>query len=72
MNLVHTLVVHEGASDRTMDFKGGNGEPVAVKVTDDAVSKKDGIIERARQVMIELTAFCSRGGEMSADRSTTS
>lgn len=67
MNLVHTRVVHEGAGHWTVDFVGEGGESVSVKVTDDVVRSEDEIVEHAKQIMVELTAFGTRGGGASAN-----
>ena len=67
MNLVHTRVVHEGAGYWTVEFVGDDGETVTVKVTDDVVRSKDEVVEHARQIMVELTAFGTRGGGASAN-----
>lgn len=62
MNLVHTRVVHEGAGNWVVDFISDDGEAVSVKVNDDAVTREDEVVEHARQIMVELTAFGTRGG----------
>lgn len=61
MNLVHTRVVHEGAGNWVVDFIGDDGEAVSVKVNDDAVTSEDVVVEHARQILVELTGFGTRG-----------
>lgn len=67
MNLVHTRVVHEGAGNWTVNFVGDDGESVSVKVADDVVRNEDEVVDHAKQIMVELTAFGTRGGGASAN-----
>lgn len=67
MNLSHTRVVHEGAGNWTVDFIGDDGEAVSVKVTDDLARSEEEVVEHAKQIMVELTAFGTRGGGASAN-----
>ena len=56
MNVAHTHVVHEGAGNWRGDFIGDDGEAVSVKVTDDALTDEDKVIEHAKQIMSELAS----------------
>jgi hypothetical protein len=67
MSPVHTRVVHEGAGHWTVDFVGDGGESVSVKVTEEIVRSEDEVVEHARLIMVELTAFGTRGGGASAN-----
>lgn len=63
MDLLHTRVVHEGAGHWTVDFVGDDGEAVSVKVVDQAVTSEEEVVAHAKQILVELTAFGTRGGE---------
>ena len=67
MNLVDTRVVPEGAGNWTVEFVGDDGESVSVKVADEAGRNEDEIVEHAKQIMVELTPFGTRGGGASAN-----
>ncbi len=67
MNLIHTRVIHEGAGNWTVDFLGDDGEAVSVKVTGNVVTSEDEVIEHARKIMVELTAFGTRGSGKSVN-----
>jgi hypothetical protein len=61
MDLVHTRIVHEGAGHWTVDFVGDDGEAVSVKVVDQAVTSDEEVLAHAKQILVELTAFGTRG-----------
>jgi hypothetical protein len=66
MHLLETKVAHEKTCWR-VDFVGDDGEEVSIKVTDDHASSEDEAIDRAREVMVQLTAFGTRGGGRSVN-----
>ncbi|WJH38599.1 hypothetical protein N7E02_04140 (plasmid) [Aliirhizobium terrae] len=61
MKVKYIRVVHGGAGNWIVDFIGDDDEAVSVKVNDDAVTSKDEVVAHAKQIMVELTAFGTRG-----------
>jgi hypothetical protein len=67
MNLTNTDIVH-GPEGWKVDFIGDDGDVVSVQVADDHAVDEDEALERAKAVMIELTAFGTRGGGRSVNQ----
>ncbi|MGO8298881.1 hypothetical protein ACC817_22595 [Rhizobium ruizarguesonis] len=61
MHLLETKIVHETTGWR-VDFVGDDGEAVSIKVADGLAASEDEAIERAKEVMVQLTAYGTRGG----------
>ena len=61
MHLLETKVAHERTGWR-IDFVGDDGEVVSIKVADGHAASEDEAIERAKEVMVQLTAYVTRGG----------
>jgi len=61
MHLLKTEVAHETTGWR-VDFVGNDGEEVSIKVSDGHASSENEAIDRAKEVMVQLTAFGTRGG----------
>jgi hypothetical protein len=61
MHLVETKIVHETTGWR-VDFVGDDGEAVSIKVADDHAASENEAMERAKEVMVQLTAYGTRGG----------
>jgi hypothetical protein len=61
MQLTNTSIAH-GPDGWHVEFIGDDGDTVSVLVGDDHACDEDEALERAKSVMIELTAFGSRGG----------
>ncbi|MBY3206878.1 hypothetical protein [Rhizobium laguerreae] len=61
MHLLETKVAHERTVWR-IDFVGDDGEVVSIKVTDGHAASEDEAIERAKEVMVQLTPYGTRGG----------
>ena len=66
MHLLETKVAHEQTGWR-VDFLGDEGEAVSIKVADGHAANEDEAIEHAREVMVQLTAFGTRGGGRSVN-----
>lgn len=66
MHLTNTKVAHEDNGWR-IDFVGDDGDVVTVHVADAAHSDEETAVERAKAIMIELTAFGTRGGGRSVN-----
>ena len=64
MHLTETRVAHESTHWR-VDFVGDNGESVTVHLADSV--DKEVAVERARAIMVQLTAFGTRGGGRSVN-----
>ncbi|NKM20570.1 hypothetical protein GFM01_22665 [Rhizobium laguerreae] len=61
MHLLETKIVHEKTGWR-VDFVGDDGEAVSIKVADGHAASEDEAVERAKEVMVQLTAYGTRGG----------
>jgi len=61
MHLLETKVAHETTGWR-IDFFGDDGEAVSIKVADGHAASEEDAIERAKEVMVQLTAYGARGG----------
>ncbi|MBX4950701.1 hypothetical protein HJA95_14160 [Rhizobium binae] len=66
MHLLETKVAHEPTGWR-VDFLGDDGEEVSIKVADSHASSEDEAIDRAKEVMVQLTAYGTRGGGRSVN-----
>jgi hypothetical protein len=62
------LKIRHNANGWKVDFIGDDGDAVTVKVTGSADLSEEQAIERARAVMVQLTAFGTRGGGRSVNR----
>ncbi|MHC2454040.1 hypothetical protein ACVMIX_000681 [Rhizobium leguminosarum] len=60
MHLADTRIEHE-AGGWKIDFIG-DGDAVSVKVADEHAVSADEALERAKAVMVQLTAYGTRGG----------
>ncbi|QKK26894.1 hypothetical protein [Rhizobium hidalgonense] len=61
MHLTDTKVAHQQTGWR-IDFVGDDGDAVTVHVADGAYLDEEAAVERARAILVELTAFGTRGG----------
>ncbi|MFA1625289.1 hypothetical protein ACDY96_21640 [Rhizobium mongolense] len=61
MHLADTKIEHE-AGGWKIDFIGDDGDAVSVKVADEHAVSADEALERAKAVMVQLTAYGTRGG----------
>jgi hypothetical protein len=61
MHLTNTKVAHENAGWR-IDFVGDDGDAVTVHVADGAYLDEETAVERARAILVQLTAYGTRGG----------
>ena len=61
MHLLETKVAHEKTGWR-VDFLGDDGELVSIKVADGHAFSEEEAIVHAKEVMVQLTAFGTRGG----------
>ncbi|MCS4092681.1 hypothetical protein [Rhizobium sp. BK176] len=61
MHLTETKVAQEEQGWR-VDFVGDDGDAVTVRVADGAYVDKATAVQRARAIMVQLTAFRTRGG----------
>jgi len=61
MHLTDTKVAHDNTGWR-IDFVGDHGDAVTVHVADGAYLDEEAAVERARAILVELTAFGTRGG----------
>ncbi|RWX20612.1 hypothetical protein EHI43_31930 [Rhizobium leguminosarum] len=61
MHLADTRIEHE-AGGWKIDFIGDDGDAVSVKVADEHAVSADEALERAKAVMVQLTAYGTRGG----------
>lgn len=61
MHLTDTKVAHERAGWR-IDFVGDDGDAVTVHVADGAYLNEETAVERALAILIQLTAYGTRGG----------
>ncbi len=66
MHLWETKVAHETTGWR-VDFLGDDGEAVSIKVANNHATSEDEAVEAAKEVMIQLTAFGTRGGGRSVN-----
>lgn len=62
MHLLETKIVHDTTGWR-VDFVGDDGEAVSIKVADGHAASEDEAIERAKEVMVQLTAYGTRRPE---------
>jgi hypothetical protein len=67
MHLVETNIRHDRDGWK-VDFIGADGDAVTVKVAGGAELNCEEALERARAVMVQLTAFGTRGGGQSLNR----
>ncbi|TCR71044.1 hypothetical protein [Rhizobium sp. BK376] len=70
MNLMNTDIIH-GPDGWNVEFVGDDGDAVSVHVSDDHASDADEALERAKAMMIQFTAFGTRGGGRSLNRYDT-
>ncbi|WP_025661777.1 hypothetical protein [Rhizobium sp. IBUN] len=61
MHLLETKVAHETTGWR-VDFVGDAGEVVSIKVADGHAASENEAIDRAKEVMVQLTPYGTRGG----------
>jgi len=61
MHLTNTKVAHENAGWR-IDFVDDDGDAVTVHVADGAYLDEETAVERARAILVQLTAYGTRGG----------
>ncbi|MGM4986591.1 hypothetical protein [Rhizobium sp. 11_C7_N12_5] len=67
MHLTNTKATH-GIDFWKVDFIGDQGERVTVIVPEGEASQEDSAINRAKAMMVELTAFGTRGGAKSLNK----
>jgi len=61
MPLTNTTVFHDNTGWR-IDFVGDDGDAVTVHVADGAYRDEETAVDRARAILVQLTAFGTRGG----------
>ncbi|RFB95100.1 hypothetical protein B5K11_08990 [Rhizobium leguminosarum bv. trifolii] len=61
MHLTDMRIEHE-AGGWKIDFIGGDGDAVSVNIADEHAGSADEALERAKDVMVQLTAYGTRGG----------
>ncbi|MGO7271402.1 hypothetical protein ACCT09_09685 [Rhizobium ruizarguesonis] len=66
MHLADMRIEHE-AGGWKIDFIGDDGDAVSVRVADEHAVSADEALERARAIMVQLTAFGTRGGGRSVN-----
>ncbi|MDM9649107.1 hypothetical protein [Rhizobium sp. S163] len=66
MHLLETRVAHDRSGWR-VDFLGDDEEAVSIKVADGHATSEEEAVKAAREVMIQLTAFGTRGGGRSVN-----
>ncbi|TBF35261.1 hypothetical protein ELG88_08550 [Rhizobium leguminosarum] len=66
MHLADMRIEHE-AGGWKIDFIGDDGDAVSVRVADEHAVSADEALERAKAVMVQLTAFGTRGGGRSVN-----
>ncbi|TBB21325.1 hypothetical protein ELH51_05810 [Rhizobium ruizarguesonis] len=66
MDLADMRIEHE-AGGWKIDFIGDDGDAVSVRVADEHAVSADEALERAKAVMVQLTAFGTRGGGRSVN-----
>jgi hypothetical protein len=66
MHLTNTKIAHENGGWR-VDFLGDGGDAVTVHVADADDIDEEAAVERARAIMVQLTAFGTRGGGRSVN-----
>ncbi|MGO7206371.1 hypothetical protein ACCT30_35390, partial [Rhizobium ruizarguesonis] len=66
MHLADMRIEHE-AGGWKIDFIGYDGDAVSVRVADEHAVSADEALERARAIMVQLTAFGTRGGGRSVN-----
>ncbi|MGO6810148.1 hypothetical protein ACC702_03620 [Rhizobium ruizarguesonis] len=66
MHLADMKIEHE-AGGWKIDFVGDDGDAVSVKVADEHAGSADEALERAKVVMVQLTAYGTRGGGRSVN-----
>jgi len=64
MHLNETKVTHRQKAWR-IDFFGDAGEQLTVRLPEAAALNEEDAIDRAREMMVQLTPFGTRGGEPS-------
>lgn len=67
MHLLETKVAHV-ANGWRIDFVGDDGEAVSIRVADGHAANEGEAIEHAKEVMVQLTAYGTRGGGRSVNR----
>jgi hypothetical protein len=66
MHLTETHIEHSNDGWK-IEFIGDDGDEVIVKVAGDNDLEEIDVVERARAVMVQLTAFGTRGGDTSVN-----
>ncbi|MGO7969895.1 hypothetical protein ACC705_02690 [Rhizobium ruizarguesonis] len=66
MHLTNTKIAHETGGWR-VDFLGDDGDAVTVHVADADDIDVQAAVERARAIIVQLTAFGTRGGGRSVN-----
>ena len=66
MHLADTRIEHE-AGGWKIDFIGDDGDAVSVMAADEHAGSADEALEQAKAVMVQLTAFGTRGGGRSVN-----
>ncbi|KWV57092.1 hypothetical protein AS026_31870 [Rhizobium altiplani] len=61
MHLLEIKVAHETTGWR-IDFFGDDGETVSIKVADCHAASEEKALERAKEGMVQLTPYGTRGG----------
>ncbi|EPE96244.1 hypothetical protein [Rhizobium grahamii] len=67
MHLIDTRIMHDPDGWK-IDFLGDDGDAVTVRVAGCADIDANQAVERARAVMVQLTAFGTRGGGRSVNQ----
>ncbi len=61
MHLLETKVAHEKTGWR-IDYVGDEGAKVSIRIADSHAASEVEAIQRAKDVMVQLTAYGTRGG----------
>lgn len=61
MHLLETKVAH-GTTGWQVDFVGDDGEAVSIKVAEGHAANEVEAIDHAKELMVQLTAYGTRGG----------
>lgn len=67
MHLVHTKVTHDVGGAWNVEFLGEDGDHICVRVASRKAITEIDALERAKAMMVEMTAFGTRGGGRSVN-----
>jgi hypothetical protein len=67
MHLMDTKVTHDIGGAWNVEFLGEDGDRISVRVTEREATTEIDALERAKAMMVEMTAFGTRGGGQSVN-----